>query len=212
MNQADKNNMVERYRKRFQEHNGSVKILGAGSEEHRRIRFNVIKEVGDLNNCSVLDFGCGLSDFYAFLKSEGIKVDYVGIDIVPEFIEHSARKYPEQTFYCFDIGEKNLLGGRRFDYAVCSQVFNNKLLHEDNVEVASGVMRKLYGMVEKGFAIDFITSYVDFEEPRHYHYRPEQMFSIAKQLTKRVTLRHDYPLYEFCLYVYRDFKGWKTGK
>jgi len=53
-----------------------------------------------------------------------------------------------------------------------------------------------------------LSSYVDFEQPDVCHYEPERVFSLSKQLTKRVSLRHDYPLYEFCVYLYPDFQGW----
>jgi len=208
MNQADKDIIVTRYRRRFNQHGHSVKAVATGPKESCQIRFGVLQDVGDLQNCRILDIGCGLADFYAFLKNQQVNVDYVGVDIVPEFIQESKKLYPEQTFYCVDITEEGCLDDQRFDYAVCSQVFNNKLQYEDNLDTVACVMKKLYELVEKGFAFDFISSYVDFEEPRHYYYSPEKVFSLAKKLTKRVTLRHDYPLYEFCLYVYKDFKAW----
>ena len=64
----------------------------------------------------------------------------------------------------------------------------------------------------KKLAIDFVTNYVDFKEDYLIYHSPEAMFRLAKSLTKRVVLRHDYPLYEFCLYLYPDFHAWgRTG-
>jgi hypothetical protein len=54
-----------------------------------------------------------------------------------------------------------------------------------------------------------MTAYVDFQEPRLFYYHPEEIFRYAKSLTKRVTLRHDYPAYEFAIFLYQDFTGWR---
>ena len=96
-----------------------------------------------------------------------------------------------------------------FDYVVSSQTFNNRLAHEDNQTLMQDILRIGYEASEKGVAIDMFTSYVDFREDRLFYYSPEEIFRFSKTLTKRVLLRHDYPLFEFTVYLYRDFAGWK---
>ena len=68
-----------------------------------------------------------------------------------------------------------------------------------------------FNACSEGFAIDMLTSYVDYKEEHLYYYSPEQLFSYAKTLTKRVALRHDYPAYEFALLLHKDFCGWKEN-
>ena len=41
----------------------------------------------------VCDFGCGIGDFYGYLKEEKINFDYTGIDIADNMIE-LAKKIP----------------------------------------------------------------------------------------------------------------------
>jgi hypothetical protein len=60
----------------------------------------------------------------------------------------------------------------------------------------------MMAMSSKGVAVNFLSSYVDYELDRNFHFAPEKAFSLAKKLTRFVTLRHDYPLYEFTLYLY----------
>ena len=40
----------------------SAKSLAWFSEEDQLKRFEILAEIGDLNNCSVLDIGCGNGD------------------------------------------------------------------------------------------------------------------------------------------------------
>jgi hypothetical protein len=66
-----------------------------------------------------------------------------------------------------------------------------------------------YEACDKGVAVDMMTSYVDFREERLFYYSPEEILRHAKSLTKRVMLRHDYPMFEFAIFLYKDFTGWR---
>ena len=48
----------------------SFLTVGWGSKKTQKIRFENIYKYFDKNNFSVLDVGCGLGDFYLFLKKK----------------------------------------------------------------------------------------------------------------------------------------------
>jgi SAM-dependent methyltransferase len=208
MNEFDKNIIAKRYRERLKEHGPSIEALASGTTERRDIRFGVLNSVGEMQGSRVLDVGCGLADFYAWLGERGIQVDYTGYDITPELVELSAERFPEAKFEVRDVQTKGIQ--ERFDYIVSSQTFNNRLSHEDNFEVMKDVLRICYEASARAVVVDMMTAYVDFQEKRLYYYQPEEVFRYAKSLTKRATLRHDYPLYEFAILLYKDFDGWKN--
>lgn len=207
MNENDKLSITSRYRERLKQHGPGIQALASGTTERRAIRFGVLSSIGDLQGASVLDLGCGLADFYAYLKECGIEVRYTGYDITPEFIGLAKERYPEAHFEVRDIQAEGI--PERFDYIISSQTFNNRFAHEDNLRLMQDVLRLCYEASDKGVAIDMLTSYVDFHEEHLFYYSPEEIFRHAKSLTKRVTLRHDYPLYEFAILLYKDFTGWK---
>jgi SAM-dependent methyltransferase len=211
MHKKDKALIIKRYQNRFIEHGNSITALSSGIKERQSIRFSLLQQIGDLSGMSILDVGCGFADFYQHLISSGCKVKYTGVDIVPEFIKENEKSFPDGNFYCEDIFESKFLVNNKFDYIICSQVFNNKLEFTDNNELVKKVISQLYASANCGLAIDFVTSYVDFKEDRLFYYSPEELFSFAKSLTKKVILRHDYPLFEFCLFIYPDFKGWSEN-
>ena len=64
----------------------------------------------DLNNQKILDYGCGMADFYKFLKRRGIKVNYTGVDINENFINVAKKKFPECTFRVMNVDEDSLEG------------------------------------------------------------------------------------------------------
>jgi SAM-dependent methyltransferase len=208
MNEADKAEITRRYRDRLQQHGASSQALATGTPERQATRFGVLAGIGDLDGASVLDLGCGFADFYAYLLDRGIRPRYTGYDICPEFIEHARQRFPEARFEVRDVQVDGI--PERFDYVISSQTFNNRLAHEDNMKVMQDVLRLSYGASQKGVAIDMMTAHVDFREDRLFYYSPEEIFRFSKTLTKRVLLRHDYPLFEFTVYLYKDFAGWKT--
>jgi len=208
MDIRDKKELIERYTERYKKHGGVVRALGSGTDEHQTIRYRVISEIADLGGNRVLDVGCGFGGFIDYARHFGQPMQYTGIDIVPALLEEARRRHPEEEFFEMDILEAP--DDLEFDYIVSSQAFNNKFTYSDNWEVMKHVLGKCYRLAKKGVAIDMMSSYVDFKEDRLYYFHPGKVFEFCKTLTKRVTLRHDYPLFEFCVYMYPDFTGWRA--
>lgn len=201
--------MLARYDARLEQFGDDIRTLGSGTEERRRLRFDVLRQVGITAGVSVLDLGCGFGDFYGFLTGAGIDVEYLGIDINPKLLDIARRKYPSATFRAVDIMTDDL---DSIDYVVASGTFNLALRAGDNYDYVAGIMRRAHALARRGVAMDFQTSYVDFTVPDVFYYEPERMLTIAKEITKRVAVRHDYPLYEFCVYLFPDFAGWHAAR
>jgi SAM-dependent methyltransferase len=205
MDARDKKRINEFYNEGLKKYGYDIRALQSGIEERRRIRFQILYEVGLQSGCSVLDLGCGFGDFYAYLRERGIEARYVGYDINPNLIEVARGVYPDAEFYVKDIETDTF---PEFDYIVSTSAFNSPLTGKDNYSYAENILSICYNHSKKGVAIDFLTSYADFQNPVLFHYSPERIFSIGKKITKRVCLRHDYPLFDFCIYLYPDFQGW----
>lgn len=206
---ADKRRIIERYNERLSEHGAEFTALASGTEERRAVRFHVLSEVGISSGDTVLDLGCGFGDFAGFLAGRGIEASYTGYDINPKLIEEARRKYPGRTFEVRDVLEESF---PRFDYIVSTSCFNLCMLEGDNYQFVERILAKCYEHADKGVSIDFLTRYVDFPSAEGFHYEPERIFAMSKKLTKRVVLRHDYPLFEFNIYMYPDFAGWTSNR
>ena len=207
MEQKDKLEIIKRYTERFNKLGGVVEALGSGSKEHQAIRYKVLSEIANLDGQSVLDVGCGFGGFIDYCRHYGQPVTYTGIDFVPAFLEEAKKRHPEEEFFEMDILDSP--DDMEFDYVVSSQAFNNKLSESDNLDVVKKVLAKCFSIAKKGIAFDMMSSFVDFREDHLYYFDPAEIFSFCKTLTKRVTLRHDYPLFEFCVYLFPDFTGWR---
>ena len=204
MNGEDKRLILGYYDRLIERHGGGRLAVGMGPEERHDLRHQALSEVGLRSGGSVLDLGCGLGGFYSYLRRSGIECEYTGYDIHPKMIELARQKHPGVNFELKDILAEEFPA---FDFIV-SNVFSLRLAGQDNYSYVEDYMRACYAHARRGVAFEFPSSYADFSLPEAFHYSPERIFSLAKTITKRVCLRHDYPLFEFCVYLYPDFEGW----
>lgn len=188
-------NTVERYNARFDKLGTVPQALGWGSKEHQIIRFEAIYRYLDFNNKSVLDIGCGFSDFYEFLMEKNEKISgYIGIDINKKFIDHCKEKYKENRYevrniilepyeeYVADIG---LIIG----------VLNFKFKDINNFEFAKDFIRKSFNACREALVINVLSSYLTPDYPREdvvYYHSPEELFGFAQGLTPNVNIIHDF--------------------
>jgi ubiquinone/menaquinone biosynthesis C-methylase UbiE len=205
MHDLDKRRIIERYNARFAEHGVSMATMASGTEARRTMRYEVLLELGIRDGDSVLDLGCGFGDFAGFLQARGIRAHYTGYDINPVLVKAAQARHPNREFEVRDVFAEPF---PTFDYIVSSSAFNLPLRYEDNYAFVSRLFRVCHAHAHRGVAIDFLSSYVDFRSAEGFHYEPERVLQLAKAITKRVTLRHDYPLFEFCVYLFADFTGW----
>jgi SAM-dependent methyltransferase len=204
MNEEDKKLILSYFDGLLEKHGVGSLAVGMGPQERHDLRHQVLSEVGLRSGGSLLDLGCGLGDFYSYMRRHGIECEYTGYDINPRMVELARRKHPGVNFEVKDILSEEFPA---FDFIV-SNAFSLRLVEQDNYSYVEDYMRACYAHARRGVAIDFPSSYADFSLPEAFHYSPERVFSLAKRVTKRVCLRHDYPLFEFCVYLYPDFQGW----
>jgi len=166
----------------------------------QNIRFNAITEIGELKDSSVLDVGCGFGDLSLFLKKRKLQVKYTGVDINQKFIELPKKKYPKTTSATRDI-ETNLFT-KKFDWVFAIGSTNQS----GSYKYINTLLTEMFRCCKKGIAMDFLSTYVDFKKSGNFHASPEKVFQIAKRISKRVVIRHDYLPFEFCVYIYKNDK------
>lgn len=198
----DAETVIDRYRRRIEAHGPTLPALNSGSAEKQRIRHQVHATALQGDDPSVLDIGCGLGSFYEHLIEGGIRCAYTGYDIVPEFIEYCRARFPECQFDQRNIFAEGISG--QFDTVVISQTLNNRYERSDNIQVMEAALTAAFQHARVSVSIDMLSSYVDFQAPDLFYYAPETIFRIARTLTRRVRLRHDYRPFEFCVQLFRE--------
>ncbi len=201
MNEDDVKSTIKVYGGLLNSHGADSSMgLGWSSSATQKVRFKVLAEIAPLEGCSLLDLGCGVGDLYGYLVRQGLKIDYCGVDVCPKMIEAACGKYPGTEFLEGDLEQAVL--GRRFDYVLISGTFNWTI--SDNRGLALRGLKKAWAVCNKGVASNFLSTRDPYKVDYLYYFSPQEMKEYAENVAPRVEMRHDYKLYDFTLYLYRD--------
>jgi SAM-dependent methyltransferase len=174
-------------------------------ETRHRVMLDVIRR-RDGNPVRVLDFGCGASHLYEYIRSQGVSgIEYSGLDISPRFVELSQSKFPEVRYWCADILDDDVLLPQ-FDYAVMNGLFTERvgMTFEDMFEYFKQVIRRVFQLVDDGLVFNVMSKQVDWERDDLFHLPFDVLAGfLTSEISRNFVLRHDYGLYEYTTYVYR---------
>jgi tRNA G46 methylase TrmB len=197
---ADANLVVERYQRRIAEHGPTFASLNSGSEAKQALRHSVHATALRGVRPSILEIGCGLGDFYKYLLAQNRDCTYHGFDAVPEYIAECRRIYPQAKFEVRNVFLDGIDGS--YDSIVMSQVLNNRYQKSDNMQVMRRALELAFQHTRTSVSVDMLSTYVDFRNPDLFYYEPEEILRIAKAITPRVLIRHDYRAFEFCVQLF----------
>ena len=174
--------------------------LGWSSKATQEIRFKVLAEIAALDGCSILDIGCGVGDLYSYLEKRGVEVKYHGVDVCPQMIAAARKKHPRGEYIQSDLDALDI--GATFDYVLISGTFN--WIISDNEGVAKRGLLKAWRMCRRGVAVNFLSARDPWKAEYLFYFNPDEIKAYAQGFAPRVEMRHDYKLYDFTLYLYKD--------
>ena len=176
--------------------------VGWGSSSSQEKRFQVLVEIGNLENNSILDIGCGLGSLFEFIKKKYGILSYTGVDINPKMIELAKQNFSEAEFIEIDIiKNRDFINKRKFDYVFLSGALN--LSEDKHYKNIKSMMKEMFFLSKKGVALNFLSMFSDHLFPGEYYCNPKDILDIAFSMTKKVILRHDYMQHDFTIYLYK---------
>lgn len=202
LNPDDLRYVVGRYQQRIAEHGATFASLNSGSEEKQAMRHSVHASALRGAKPSILEIGSGLAGFYRYLGQHKQDCSYHGYDVVPEYIAECRRMYPKASFEVRNIFVDGIDG--MYDTIVMSQVLNNRYQRSDNMQVMKRALELAFEHTRVSVSVDMLSTYVDFRNPELFYYAPEELFRVAKAITARVVIRHDYRAFEFCIQLFHQ--------
>lgn len=179
----------------------SIKSVAWGSKESQEKRFEVLSQIADLEGRTMLDVGCGLGDFYGWLRDRYRNVHYVGIDITPSMIEIALNNYPGIKFKVQNILELKHVKPS-YDYVFASGIFNRRISRHKYFVMDT--IARMSALSRRGIGFNIMSTKADYKEKREYYVDPDKILNFCLTLSRKVVLRHDYMPHDFTVYIYRE--------
>ncbi len=194
------------YEDKFQQYGDTAKGVDWSSEESQTLRFEQLTQILPKDKdkeFTLLDYGAGYGALYPFVKKLWKNCRYTGYDISKELIKRASQKFPDGE-WLFEIPQET-----QFDYVISSGIFNVRpgipwLLWKAHIEAE---LEFINGLTRKGFSFNMLTSYSDALKVRDHLYYGDPCYYFHLCKTKYgqwVSLKHDYPLYEFSILVFKE--------
>lgn len=197
----DDEKTIALYQSLLAEHGETYRALDWGSRESQQKRFEVLAGIGISEGDRVLDVGCGLADFNAWLMEHTPGVEYFGIDITPGMVAKAQSRFPTVQFLNKTILDEGLPIGP-FDYLFASGIF---VFREDNPErYLFSTIQKMFELCKKGVAFNSLSSWAQESLSSEFYADPIKIIEFCKSITPRVVFRHDYHPNDFTVYLYKE--------
>jgi SAM-dependent methyltransferase len=202
--------LVKHYQSLLAEHGDSSRSLQHFDRASQFRRFELLTSHIAGSGFTLLDVGCGLGHMLDYLNESGKSPSsYLGIDIVPEFIELAGKRhdgFANASFRKQDIQTDSM--GATFDHVVICGIFNNVLA--DNWAFIYETLRKSFEVARLSLSFNLLSTYVDYQDPALFYADPLRVFDFCKKnLSRKIDLQNSYVLkegsipYEYTVTVYR---------
>lgn len=127
-------------------------LCGWSDKDNQYKRFEILTKVGVKRKDSILDIGCGGGELVNYLKTKRLKVEYLGIDINPYYLQIAQTRYPDNEFLNSNGWD---LSTQDYDWAIASGIFTLETNITYILWYVGFIMERL---VRKGFSFNLLNS------------------------------------------------------
>ncbi|HAA11342.1 MAG TPA: hypothetical protein DCE41_06410 [Cytophagales bacterium] len=183
-----------------QEKPTSAGKAGWSSEEAQQLRFTILERLGDWEDASILDVGCGLGDFWKFISARYQPTIYKGVDILPNFISQAQELNKDEervTFSCGDYMQQDLLA---MDYVVACGALSYPTSVPDHPYSAIG---RLWSLCNKGLGFNLLKTQKTDRERYLRTYHPEEVMEFCQGISPKTEMIDSYSPDDFTVLMHR---------
>ena len=193
MEYSDFNKIRKYYNTKVKKHGHSPSACDYGRPESQLIKFNVIANMANYEDRSILDVGCGFGDFKRHLISKYKRIDYTGIDLSDNMIDQAKQLDPNIRVRRENIME--MQRGETYDYVIANGIFY--LLDENQENRMKEIVKKMYEHSNLGVIFNSLSTWAEKKEKDEFYADPTKTVDWCSKITNKVQLRHDYMRHDF---------------
>jgi len=167
----------------------------------QKMRYESFLNSNDINDCSVLDVGCGAGDFLYHTQKKGLTIDYLGTDISEKMVERCRGRFSNSQFRHIDIKDMTEKSG--FDYVVSFGIHNIKV--DSAWDILKEYTEKQFELCDKAAHMSILTNRFTGRFDDHIQsWTAEEVFKMALDITPYVVIKHDYLPNDFSVTLYKE--------
>jgi len=177
-----------------------LKELGWRNAQSQALRFDALCRWGDLSDKIVLDLGCGHGDLKPYLDARFSGVKYLGLDLMPEFVDEGRRRHghlPDTHFLHADFLTTGL---PEVDVVLACGSLNYKT---ENVLHPEQAIAKMWEIARFGVAFNLLDENVFESDQVLCGHDPDQILSFCRNLDPAAEIDHGYSEEDFTILMRR---------
>lgn len=204
-NEKNIRRMIEQYKESFEKYGDSELSLMWSKSGHNE-RLESLTNNLNLDNSTILDYGCGLAHLKEFIAKKYNDFCYTGVDIVQEFILYNNSKYNNNQLKFNLINDYNDIE-EKYDYIFISGVFNVLIKNnfQEQFNYVKIILEYLFEKTNICLSMNFMSDDVDFINEDSYHQNINELYDfVSKTLSKRLILDRSTMPYEFTMKIFKN--------
>jgi SAM-dependent methyltransferase len=208
-----KNKKISGYQRAFYKYGVDVRALQWISRRAQELRFNELvvdidfedhRPIGPLarRGKTVLDVGCGFGDIIPFIEAKTRSFNYIGCDLVPEFIEVAKGKYSNRKFEVADYFGNPF--ETKYDIVLTSGTLNANITNP--YEYRYGAIRTMFDHAKELIAFNMAGGQPEPKNKqgnRVYYADLNKIVNFCKTLAKKIKVRKDYSPNDFTVIMFK---------
>jgi SAM-dependent methyltransferase len=178
----------------------SSMALGWNTRKSQEQRFEVLSQIADLNNHSILDIGCGRGDLRAYLGERFSGITYTGIEQNEIFLDLAIKQYghlPQTDFTGSNFWTDPLPPA---DYILASGSLNYK---NSDPGFVYKMIRKLYDSCAKAVGFNLLSS-IGYPPLDLCAYPPQVILAFCQSISSHVEIRDGYQEGDYSVFMYKS--------
>lgn len=200
MNTIEKANILYHHRQWLQHEVTPERKVGWVDERSQQERFQVLASIDDLTGQVVMDLGCGLGDLKPFLSDRFSHVIYLGIDILPEFIDTARQRFRNEKDTSFIHADFTVDGLPEVDYVMACGSLSYQTENELYLYQA---IDKMYDCASKGVAFNLLNEETYPSTPIVRSYNKYEVLGYCLRLANRAEMKIGYLEDDFTIWMYK---------
>ena len=178
----------------------SARGVGWRHRESQQQRFQQLFHYVSSTTRHILDMGCGVGDFYDFLRQNGYQGSYLGIDCHPQMIQYASEAYPSASFDCQNMMDDSLLLSA--DTVIASGVMN--LVQEDPYHYLTMMVERLCQYASQQVIFNVLCHPKEVQRDSFFYYDPSKVVAICKSFGHSVVWTNEYLAHDMTVLIQCD--------